>query len=291
VSDPVASDHAASDQVAVVTDSTACLPEYLSTQWGVRVVQMQLSCDNRIDDENRFDRTELVTSLRSGKPASTSPPEAGAFFWAYQEAVDAGADYIISMHISSQMSETVSAAKEAASQTKVPVYVLDSATTGMSLGFAALSAARAAAAGAQLRRVITTAQRRYETSTELIYVDTMDYLRRGGRIGAAKAIVGTALSLKPVLTVKEGEVSPLAKTAGSRRALTKIVDLAVEYSGERDVDIAITTFGADEQQIGEVAAELRARVPLLHEALVVEASAVIGVHVGPGAMAVTISPT
>jgi DegV family protein with EDD domain len=169
------------------------------------------------------------------------------------------------------------------------VHVLDSRTTGMSLGFAAVSAARAAAAGADAHRVIDAAERRCTTSTEFIYVDTLEYLRRGGRIGAAQAMLGSAFSIKPLLTVKDGEVAPLARVPGTRRALAKMVDLAVKKSGGVRADIAVTRFGASDHEL-EIGRQIERRVPAMAESMVVEASTVIGAHLGPGALGITVSP-
>ncbi|MFD4196259.1 MULTISPECIES: DegV family protein [Amycolatopsis] len=277
------------NHVAVVTDSTASLPEQLRRQWDITVIQLQLQVGDQVDEENRFDRGELTEALKSGQRVSTNPPDPGAFFWAYQDAAAAGASAIVSLHISERMSATLASAREAARQVQIPVYPLDSGTTGMSLGFAVLSAARAAAAGGRVERVIEAAQRRFATSSELLYVDTLEYLRRGGRIGSATALLGTALSIKPLLTVRDGEVAPLTRAAGSRRALAKLVDLAAERAGNLPTDLAISCFRPSERELMLVQ-QLRDRIPNVTELSIVEASTVIGAHVGPGALSITVSP-
>ncbi|AIJ21551.1 DegV family protein [Amycolatopsis methanolica] len=277
------------NHVAVVTDSTASLPEQLRKQWDITVIQLQLQVGDQVDEENRFDRGELTEALKSGQRVSTNPPDPGAFFWAYQDAAAAGASAIVSLHISERMSATLASAREAARQVQIPVYPLDSGTTGMSLGFAVLSAARAAAAGGRVERVIEAAQRRFATSSELLYVDTLEYLRRGGRIGSAAALLGTALSIKPLLTVREGEVAPLTRAAGSRRALAKLVDLAAARAGNMPTDLAISCFRPSERELMLVQ-QLRDRIPNVTELSIVEASTVIGAHVGPGALSITVSP-
>jgi DegV family protein with EDD domain len=276
-------------RIAVITDSSSCLPDLVASRWAIGVVQIQLSLGSHYDDENRFDRGEVIEAMRAGQVIATAPPDPGAFFWAYQEAATAGATAIVSIHISGRMSDTVRAAREAAQQVRIPVHVLDSRTTGMSLGFAAVSAARAAAAGADADRVIEAAERRCTTSTEFIYVDTLEYLRRGGRIGAAQAMLGSAFSIKPLLTVKDGEVAPLARVPGTRRALAKMVDLAVKKSGGFRADIAVTRFGASDHEL-EIGRQIERRVPAMVESMVVEASTVIGAHLGPGALGITVSP-
>jgi DegV family protein with EDD domain len=275
--------------VAVVTDSTASLPDQLVQQWGIKVIQLQLQVDDRIDDERRFDRGELVASLRANRQVATAPPDPGAFFWAYQDAASAGASAIVSVHLSGRMSATVHAARQAADQVRIPVYTLDSGTVGMSLGFAVLSAARAAAAGAQVNRVIEAAERRFTSASELIYVDTLEYLRRGGRIGAASAMLGTALSIKPLLTVTGGEVAPLSRVPGAKRAMNKLVDLAAQRAGARPSEVAVSCFRPTDRELA-IVGQLRERIPNLRELSIVEASVVVGSHVGPGALSITVAP-
>ena len=272
-----------------MTDSTASLPAQLVQQWGITVIPLQLQVEDRVDDENRFDRAELVEALKQGRSVRTGPPDAGAFFWAYQAAVSAGAHAIVSLHISERMSATVHAARRAAEGVRIPVYALDSGTTGMSLGFAVLSAARAAAAGSNVERVIEAAERRFTSSSELIFVDTLEYLRRGGRIGAASALVGTALSIKPLLTVRHGEIAPIARVPGARRALARLADLAAKRAGGYPSEVSISCFRPSAREL-TLAHELRERVPDVRELVVVEASTVIGAHVGPGALSITVSP-
>lgn len=276
-------------RVAVITDSTACIPAEHAAQWHIGVVDVQLRVGDRIDDERRFERETIIEQLRAGAHVSTSPPDPGAFFWTYQDAVSSGAEAIVSLHISGKMSATGEAARQAAQQIRVPVYVIDSGTTGMSLGFAALSAARTAEAGGDAQRVVEAAQRRFALSHELIYVDTLEYLRRGGRIGGAAAMLGTALSVKPLLTVTGGEVAPLARVPGTKRALAKLVELAVRQAGNQPVDIAISAAAAGERQFA-LRRELEQRMPAPRQIIDVSASTVIGAHVGPNALGITVAP-
>lgn len=277
------------NHVAVVTDSTASIPNHLVRQWGIKVVQVQIVLEDRMDDENRFDRLEIAGSLQAGKHVSTSPPDPGAFFWAYQDAVIEGAAAVVSLHLSERLSQTVEAAREAAQGVRIPVYILDSRTTGMSLGFAVLSAARAAQAGAGVDRTIQAAHERFANSTELLFVDTLEYLRRGGRIGGAAAMLGTALSIKPLLTVASGEVKPLSRVPGTQRAMNKLLDLAIKRAGGRQVDLAVSCWKKGPREL-KLVQELKTYVPGVRDIMVVEASTVIGAHVGPGALSITVSP-
>ncbi|TCP52108.1 DegV family protein with EDD domain [Tamaricihabitans halophyticus] len=274
--------------VAVVTDSTACLPAELADELGIAVVQVQLKMGDLVNDEARVPIPEVIEAMRAGTPVSTTPPDPNAFFWTYQQAASTGADAIVSLQISGRMSATVDAARQAAEHVSVPVHVVDSRTTGMSLGFAALSAARVSGAGGNARRVITAAEDRLAGSTELLYVDTLEYLRKGGRIGAARALLGSALSIKPLLTVQDGEVAPLARARGTKRAINRMLELATERAGGARTDLAITSFGADEQA-ELVRDRLSERIAGANAPRVVACSTVIGAHCGPGAFSITVS--
>ncbi|MCP2167044.1 DegV family protein [Goodfellowiella coeruleoviolacea] len=276
-------------RVAVVTDSTACLPTELAAQSGISVVQLELQVGERADSEGRIPVSDVVSALRERVPVVTSPPDPGAFFWAYQDAAAAGMDAVVSVHISGRLSQTCASARQAAEQVRIPVHVIDSGTTGMTLGYAVLTAARLAGRGATAEQVANAAVRRSAAGSELIYVDTLEYLRRGGRIGAASALLGTALSIKPLLTIAEGEIAPLARALGSDRALRKLIDIAAKRSLRRQVDLGIEHYHAPELA-ATVRDRLRRRIPNTRDITVTEVSSILGAHVGPGTISVAVSP-
>jgi DegV family protein with EDD domain len=276
-------------RVAIVTDSTACLPPQLAGQLGVEVVQIQVQIGQRVDDEARIPVPELVEAMRSKMDVATVPPDPGAFFWTYSDLAAQGVQAIVSLHLSARQSATFEAACRAAQQVRVPVHVIDTRTTGMSLGYAVIAAAKVAEAGGDVSRVLATAQHRYDHSTELIYVDTLEYLRRGGRIGAAAALVGSALAVKPLLTMDEGQIAPLDRAFGSDRAVRKMVDIAVERAGSAQVDVAVEHFDA-EDRAQRLLRQLRKRMPGVRQFMITQVSSAIGAHVGPGALGVTVSP-
>jgi DegV family protein with EDD domain len=274
-------------RVAVVTDSTACLPPDLARQWGVSIAQIQIRIGDHVSEEAQVPNEQLVHALKNRTPVLTAPPESSTFYRLYQQVAQ-NADAIVSIHVSSRMSDTCKAASRAAGQMRIPIHIVDSATCGMSLGYAVLAAARVAGAGGNPRRVIDAAVRRCRASSELIYVDTLEYLRRGGKIGAAAALVGNALSLKPVLTVQEGQIAPQDKGFGSDRALRKMVETAVSRAGDGMVDIAVEHFG-NIPRATTILDELKPRLPQARDAVITEVSSAIGVHVGPGAVGITVS--
>ena len=152
-----------------------------------------------------------------------------------------------------------------------------------------LAAAEAAASGAGTQQVLSVLDRRLRATTQMIYVDTLEYLRRSGRIGRAQAMLGQALSIKPVLVLREGVLEPMAKGRGPDRALKKAVKQAVQRAGAGQVDIGIEHFQYAERA-HEVANELRRHLPQVRNVVVAETSAIIGAHAGPGALGITISP-
>ncbi|QFZ22883.1 DegV family protein [Saccharothrix syringae] len=276
-------------RVAIVTDSTACLPPQLTEKLGITVAQIQVRIGEWVDDEIRIPVPRLVDALRGQVDVTTSPPDPGAFFWAYSDAVAAGVDAVVSLHVSTGLSETVEAARQAATQVRVPVHVVDTQTCGMSLGYAVVSAATVAAAGGDVDQVLSAAAHTAHRSTELIYVDTLEYLKRGGKIGRATALLGSALSMKPLLTVTDGQIAPLDRALGAERAVRKLVDIAVRRAGAAEVDIAVEHFDAVERA-QTVMESLREKLPRVRRFLLTQVSSAIGAHVGPGALGVTVSP-
>ncbi|KAA2267084.1 DegV family protein [Solihabitans fulvus] len=275
-------------RVAVVTDSTASLSPALASRWNISVVQMQIGIGTTFNDESLVTTDRLLNAMHDGTPIAQEPPTPDAFFWAYQQAWGQGADAILSLHVSSRLSTTAEAAKAAAEKLRIPVQVVDSESSGLTMGFAAVAAAKAAAAGATEAEVRAVAERRMRNARVLIYIDTLEYLHRSGRIGTVAKKFGTALSVKPLLTVNDGEVEPFSKVFGADRAVGKLVDQAVQVAGQRRVDIGVEHFAAPDRG-ADLLAQLRRRIPGGQEFALTQVSAAIGVNVGPGALAVTIS--
>jgi DegV family protein with EDD domain len=276
-------------RVALVTDSTSCLPADVAARWGIGVVMNQITIGDQVDREDRVARPVLLDALRRNLAVSTDPPELDAFAAAWQAAAAQGADEVVSVHMSAGQARIYQVAVQAAATSQVPVHVVDSRTSGLSLGYAVLAAAKAAGTGGGARRVMDALARRLEGSLELIYVDTLEYLRRGGRVGIIAAAAGHALSMKPLLTMHDGQVAPLARVLGAERALRHLVKIAVRRIGNCPVDIGVEHFGAP-ARAASVLARLRHRLAHLREATLIECSSSLGVHLGPGAVGISISP-
>jgi DegV family protein with EDD domain len=277
-------------RVAVVTDSTAYLPEGVADKHGVGVVPLHVVLGLKTGEEGvEVSPSDVAAALGERRvDVSTSRPTPAEFADAYR-ACDAPC--VVSVHLSGSLSGTVEAARLAAAEVLgegLEVHVVDSGTIAMGLGFAVIAAAEAATAGADVDAVAAAASSTAEATTTLFYVDTLEHLRRGGRIGAAAALFGTALAVKPLLHVVDGRIAPLEKVRTASKALARLEDLAVGIAAESPVDMAVHHLAAGEKAAA-LADRLRARVPGLSSLHVSEVGAVVGAHVGPGLLGVVVS--
>lgn len=281
-------------RVAVVTDSTASLPAGLVAATGVRVVPLHVVIDG-VDHREGVDLTtaELVAALRSGAAVSTAQPGPEAFARAYALAVADGAQAIVSVHLSGELSGTVAAARLAVDATGVPVHVVDSRTVGMSLGLGVVAAARRAARapdGGDAEAVARLAAERSGAASVHFAVDTLEHLRRGGRLGSVAAAVGTVLGVRPLLTVRGGRLEVVEKVRTSARARERLVELALADAATRQrYDLAVHHLGEPALAAGLVERLRAACPPGLRDVHVAEISAVVGAHVGPGLAAVVVA--
>ena len=276
-------------RIGIVSDSTAYLPQSFRDEHGIVVVPVQVVIGGVVADETDVSAHDVAAALRDWTPVTTSRPTPHAFLAAYKQLAAAGASGIVSVHLSSDMSATIESAMLAARESPIPVRVVDSRSIGMGLGFAALSGAQCAAAGGDLDEVASVVAGRASRASVLFYVDTLEYLRRGGRIGAAAALVGSALSVKPLLQLVDGRVEPFEKVRTTSKALARLEDHAVERAGAHVVDLAVQHL-ANPDRAQALAARLRERIPLAGHLVVDEIGAVVGAHVGPGTIAVVIAP-
>lgn len=266
--------------VRVVTDSTADLTESLQQSAGITVVPLQV----RFGDEVFKDHVELsgdqfFEKLKaSPQLPKTSQPPVGAFEEVFRAFREAGDD-VIAVLISSKVSGTVGAAEMAAKVVDAPhIEVIDSLTTSMALGFIALEAARLAKSGADRNAVAAHVRALIPKARVLAAIDTLTYLERGGRIGRARALMGSLLNFKPLITLQDGEVAPLGRARGRAQAIDKLVDL-LKRDGKL-ASLAVLHGGALAD-----AEKLRDRVAPAFPGMEIplaETGAVIGTYTGPG---------
>lgn len=278
-----------SQRVAIVTDSTASIPVDVAQRLGIKVVQLELKVGDEYNDERRIPHAQLARAMRENTPVETGEPPAPAFFWNYMDAAASGAEAIISVHISEGLSKTCESARAAAAEVNVPVYVVDSRLVGLSLGYSAIAAAEVAASGATVQGVMSVLDTRLRGTTQLLYVDTLEYLYRGGRVSRTQAAVSHALSVKPVLVLKDGALTPLTKAIGADRALRKAMTTAIKRAGNGPVDIGVEHFEfGDRAEL--LLKDLQSELALSRRVTLEETSAILGAHAGPGALGVTVSP-
>jgi DegV family protein with EDD domain len=273
-------------RVVVVTDSTAYLPAEPVERLAIRVVPLQVIVAGAVRAEGvQISPAQVATALRHGATVSTSRPSPGAFEAVYRAAFDGGATTVVSAHLSEGISGTVDAARFAAREVGGDIRVIDSQSVGMGLGFAVLSAAALALTGAEADDGVDCLHRTLARTTATFYLDTVEYLRRGGRIGPAQAWIGSALSVKPLLVLRDGRISPLERVRTSARAIDRLVELTVSAAGLDPVSIAVHHLDAA-ARADRVAQLLDARIANLRDLLIVEVGAVVGAHTGPGMIAV-----
>ncbi|MFF4710007.1 DegV family protein [Streptomyces eurythermus] len=279
-----------SRHVAIVTDSTAYLPPRAMERHGITTVPLTVVLgDQALEEGTEISTRSLAQALQKRRSVTTSRPSPQVFAETYRRLAESGASGIVSLHLSAELSGTYDAAVLAAREAPVPVRVVDTGVVAMALGFCALTAAEAAEAGGTVDEAVTAAEKRAAGTSAVFYVDTLDYLRRGGRIGAAQKLLGSALAVKPLLQLEDGRIELLEKVRTASKAIARLEELTVERAGNAEVDIAVHHLAAADGAAA-LADRLRARVPGLADLHVSEVGAVIGAHTGPGLLGAVVSP-
>lgn len=275
--------------VALVSDSTS-VDVAMAERLDVTVVPLQVIIGARSYDEGRTaSPDDVAAALKNWQPVSTSRPAPEVFLRTYERLAKTGVEAIVSVHLSGEVSGTFESAEMAARDASIPVHCVDSRQLGMGTGFAVETAAQSLDDGASADKAAAAARERAQATKALFYVDTLEYLRRGGRVGAAAALVGSALAVKPLLEVKNGTIVPLEKVRTAAKALGRLEELAVQAAGEQHVDVAVSHLSSSEKA-DDLAERLRRRIPHLGDLVVNQVGAVIGAHVGPGMLAVVVAP-
>ncbi|MEV6961504.1 DegV family protein [Streptomyces sp. NPDC051207] len=278
-----------SRHVAIVTDSTAYLPARTMERHGITSVPLTVVLgDQALEEGTEISTRSLAQALQKRRSVTTSRPSPEVFARTYREVAESGATGIVSLHLSAELSGTYDAALLAAREAPVPVRVVDTGMIAMALGFCALAAAETAEAGGTVDEAVTAAEKRAAGTSAYFYVDTLDYLRRGGRIGAAQALFGSALAVKPLLKLDGGRIDLLEKVRTASKAIARLEEIVADRAGGAEVDIAVHHLAAHDRA-SALADRLRTRVPGLVDLHVSEVGAVIGAHTGPGLLGVVVS--
>ncbi len=272
----------------MVTDSTSSLPPGVGDD--LLVVPLHVVLGERTGVEGRdVQAHEVAEALRGRLAVSTSRPSPGEFAAVYRSAPTR---CLVSVHLSAALSGTLDAARLAASEVAadgIEVHVVDSGTIAMGLGFAALAAADAARQGAGAQDVAELARDAAARASVLFSLDSLEHLRRGGRIGPAATLLGTALQVKPILHVTGGRIQALDKVRTSTKALARLEQRALERAGTAPVDLAVHHLDAPERA-EQLADRLRGQVPGLRRLYLSQVGASVGPHVGPGVLGVVVAP-
>ncbi len=281
-------------RVALVTDSTATIDPGTAEERGITVVPLQVVIGAVSHDEGvegGVTPQMLAEALKDFLPVSTSRPNPDEMLEVYERLASEGFDEIVSVHLSGELSGTFESALLAARRCPVQVHALDSRQVGMGTGFAVLAAADALAQGASGEEAVRVARQRAARTESLFYVDTLEYLRRGGRVGAAAALLGSALAVKPILEVDGGRIVAKERVRTAAKALSRLADLAVVAAGESEVDVAVAHLASPEraQQLQEKLESSLSENLGGREVHLGEIGAVLGAHVGPGMVAVSVS--
>lgn len=276
-----------SQRIVVVTDSSAYIPEEALGDLSIPVIPLWVHwSEERFRDGVDIDPPAFYRRLQVDKAfPTTSQPSAGEFLDFFRRT-GAEADAVVGIFVTSKLSGTV--ANALAAQAELPeltIRVVDSLSTSMGMGFMVLAAARAAAAGRPLDEVVAVAEEMRDRVHLLFAVDTLEYLRRGGRISGAKWLLGTALSIKPLLHLDEGIVKPLVQVRTKRKAIAQMLGVAEErLGGRRMAEAAVIDAGSLEE--GDAVAEQVAERFGVSPVYRTPVSPAIGTHAGPGTVGV-----
>ena len=274
--------------VRIVTDSTADLPLPLAKELGISVVPLSVIFGNEvyregvdITHEQFYDRLVQSKAL-----PTTSAPSVGDFLAVY-ESLLAEADGIVSIHLSSKLSGTYNSACQAAQMLGdrgARVCVIDSQLITFGMTFVVAAAARAALSGASLEEVRQVVERVIPRTHIFFLLDTLEYLRRGGRIGRGRAFLGAVLKVKPLLSLRDGEVHPEERVRTRALALERVFQIVTSYPRIEELAIGYSTNREEAEELRRRLAEALPRVDIQ----VTRVGPVIGAHCGPGVLGIVL---
>lgn len=272
-----------------MTDSAADLPPELASSHGIRVVPLTI----RFGTESflsgvDLDAHQFWTKLRASSDSpATAAPSAGEFETVYRELAEEGADGVVSVHLSEKLSATAQSAKIAARSAGVRVEVIDSQGVSGTTALMALRAAELADKGSDLDAIVRDLEELRDRTKLFAVIDTLEYLRRGGRIGGAQALLGTMLQVKPVISIVDGVVEPVGRVRTRAKAFQHLAGLVKADAGRIDQMVVITGEAPD---VDTFLSMLDGVVDIPPER-VWTLGPVVGTHAGPGVVGVAFSTT
>jgi DegV family protein with EDD domain len=273
--------------VKIVTDSSADLPAEVVKELGITVIPLYVRFgDEVLRDRVDISEDEFYQRLQNDPVhPNTTQPGPQDFVDVYQRLAQ-GADGIVSIHISAKLSGTCSSALQAKGMVanECSVEVVDSETLSMALGLIVIAAARAAKAGKSLDEVEAVARQTIPKIRLLALLDTLKYLLLGGRIGKAKALLGSILNVKPILTLKDGEVVPAGQVRTRAKGMDKLFEFVENSKDTQELTVVHSTTPDEAQALAERLGSVFDEEKIMMSRL----GPVLGVHIGPAALIVAI---
>lgn len=277
--------------IRIVTDSTADLPSDVASDNKIDIVPLSVIFGDEelrdgidIDAERFFERLQ-----RESQIPTTSQPSAGAFHDVYERLANEGATEILSIHVSGKLSGTLDSARQGAAGLDVRVLHVDSQTTSLALGLGVLTSAQAVANGATVEEAQALAIDHFDRSHSFFVLDTLEYLRRGGRIGRAQEALGTLLQLKPILSFEDGEVVSVGRARTRSKAFEEALRRAAELQPIEQIMVVDSTSPDDLLYVSQRLQDIAPNASLITGMV----GPTVGVHGGPGCIgfAVVTAPT
>jgi DegV family protein with EDD domain len=273
--------------IGLVTDSPSDLPVELAAQYGIEVIPCILVVDDKAYiDEIDITREEFYTRLPALRTApTTAAPSIGNFQARYRKLFDAGCEHIISIHTAEKLTSIAGVARQAAADFPGRITVLESGSLSLGIGFQVLAAAEAIENGADLGKALAIIQSTRARLRVYAALDTMEYVRRSGRVSDTVAALGGMLSIKPVVELREGIVRPISATRTTRQSTEKLFSLLTDLGPLERLAILHTNARPRAKEfLDALMAEHRKSIP--REILIVNVTSVIGTHVGPNGLGV-----
>jgi DegV family protein with EDD domain len=278
-----------SRKITLVTDSTCDLPSHLAEEHGIHIIPQRILWDNEL----YFDGVDLTSDAFYARLAEaqtlpeSAPPTPEEFAAEFETArAQNRSEQIIAILLSSHLSKSFANAQAAALMVDFPVFLQDSQTVSMGLGFAVLSAAEALRAGANSDAILEAARQSRRQTRILFTVDTLEFLYRGGRMGGARHMIGTALSIKPILALVQGQIAAVDSVRTQARAVARMLELAAENTPPGSARVALMSGGADDESLALLDPARKRLRP--QEIIECNVSPSIGVHTGPGVLGITV---
>ena len=274
-------------KISLVTDSTSDIPEELRLQYSIEVIPAILNLGGHsYEDGSGLSREEFYQRLPSlPVPPTTSAPSVGSFLERYERLFKVGAAYILSFHPPERLSGIYNAARLAAEQFGERVRVIDSGQLTLGLGFQVLAAAEAIASGALLDDILRCVESIKQRVRVVALLDTIQYLRRSGRVSWAKAMVGELLNIKPMVELRFGIIERLAQVRTRSQGILRLTESLNSWGPLERLAILHTNAEAAARQLLE---DLRPRLPI--QPLVVNVTTIIGTHIGPNGLGLAAVP-